>query len=99
MSIDHAALNAACFTAFGEAGTYTPSGSAAQSITVIREHNVDFAPGGAESLVVERRTVLHIRKTEIASPGRGDTCVVDGTTYTVDAVLSDDGHIVQAVAR
>lgn len=99
MSIDHAALNASCFTAFGEAATYTPSGGSPVAITVIVDRNVDLAPGGFDSTVIERRTVLNILKTEVAAPERGDVCVVGATSYTVDSVFDDDGYVVKVAVR
>lgn len=99
MSIDHAALNAACFAEFGEAATYTPSGGGALAMRVIVDRTFDFAPGGLESSVIERRTVLNIKKSDVATPGRGDICVIGATTYTVDQVIDDDGAIVKAVVR
>lgn len=95
--IDVAAINDPCFTAFGESATYTPAGGAAQSVTVIRDRGVDLAPGVYGSNVSELRTVLHIRKTDVAAPARGDACVVDGTTYTLEAPIEDDGYIAKWV--
>lgn len=99
MSIDHAALNTACFAEFGEDATYTPAGGSAKAVTVIVERGVEYVPGGSDSSMIERRTVLHLIKTEVSAPKRGDVCVVGATTYTVDAVVEDDGHVVRAVVR
>lgn len=76
------------FGDFGEAATYV-----FQTITVIVDRSVEVV--GDFGQVVDRRTVLSALKTDMPTPMRGQSITVGGTAYTLDGVISDDGHIVK----
>lgn len=78
--------------------TYTPDGGAPVSVRVILDHDVDLI-GLGFSDITDRRTVIGIRKSEIAAPGRNDTILVGATTYTVDVVIADDSIEAQVAVR
>ena len=84
---------------FADEATYTPASGAAKIDTrVIVTRDVDIvSPDNA--MLVERRTVVSLMRDDIASPKRGDTITVGETVYTVDAVTSDNGYIVQVAVR
>jgi len=77
---------------------YTPDGGAPVSVRVIVEHDVELAAIGLSG-VSDRRTMIGIRKSEIALPGRGDTILVGATTYVVDVILTDDSYETQVAVR
>lgn len=88
----------AIFAALGEPATYTPAGGAAKSCTVILTEGVQLQPVGVESQVWQRGTTIDALLAEIGStPARGDVFTVAGTTYTVQAILDDDGMTIKAV--
>lgn len=88
----------AIFNALGDAATYTPSGGAAVSCTVIITFNVMLQPTGVEAQVWQGGTTIEALLSEITSePNRGDVFVVRGVSYTVQAVLENDGVSVRVV--
>lgn len=88
----------AIFSALGDAATYTPAGGAAVSCTVDIKFNVMLQPAGIETQAWQRGTTIEAQLSEITSePNRGDTFVVGGVTYTVQAILENDGVSVKMV--
>ena len=49
--------------------------------------------------LLERRTVADLDATAVPAPRAGDTLLVNGTTYTVDRLASDDGYLVRVILR
>lgn len=88
MSIDHAALNVACFAEFGEAATYTPAGGAAQSVTVVVSAPDKVIGLGSVGAIVPAVTV-DLRVSEVAAPANGDSINVRSTSYRVATVELD----------
>jgi len=82
----------------GADATYTPSGGSPSAVRVVVEHDVELVSVGVSD-VSDRRTVIGVRKSDIASPGRGDTILVGSTTYTVDVVISDDSYETQVAVK
>lgn len=70
--------------------TYTPDGGAGAAVRVIVMEDSEFVAAG-QSDVTDRRTVIAIRSSDVAAPGRDDTVLVGSTTYTVESVIDDDG--------
>jgi len=88
----------AILDALGESAVYTPSGGAAVACTVDIVHNVMLQPSGIETQVWQRGTTIEALLDEIGvEPGRGDTFVVREQTYTVQAVMENDGVTVKVV--
>lgn len=69
--------------------TYTPLGGSGAAVRVIIDHDVDLVLM-AQSDVADRRAVISVRKSEAASPGKGDTFLIGAVTYTVDVLIEDD---------
>ena len=70
--------------------TYSPVAGGSSSVRVIIQEGVDLVSVGASDLA-DRRTVIGIRKSEVAAPVKNDTILVGVTTYTVDVIVDDDG--------
>lgn len=88
----------AIFNALGDAATFRPSGGAAVSCTVVITFNVMLQPTGIESQVWQGGTTIEALLSEITNePNRGDVFVVRGVSYTVQAVLENDGVSVRVV--
>ena len=82
----------AIFNALGDSATFTPSGGAAVSCTVIITFNVMLQPTGVEAQVWQSGTTIEALLSEITNePNRGDVFVVGGVSYTVQAVIENDG--------
>lgn len=88
----------AIFGALGDSSTFTPSGGAAKTCSVVITFNVMLQPTGVESQVWQGGTTIEALLSEIVNePNRGDVFVVDGVSYTVQAVLENDGVSVKVV--
>jgi hypothetical protein len=88
----------AIFGALGDSSTFTPSGGAAVSCTVIITFNVMLQPTGVESQVWQGGTTIEALLSEITNePNRGDVFVAGGVSYTVQTVLENDGVSVKVV--
>lgn len=85
MAIDRTALADACFEEFGEAATYTPSGGAAASVTVIVSAPDKVIGLGSVGAIVPN-VIADLRLSDVAEPARGDAITVRGTNYTVSTV-------------
>lgn len=88
----------AIFGALGDSSTFTPSGGAAKTCSVVITFNVMLQPTGVESQVWQGGTTIEALLSEITNePNRGDVFVVDGVSYTVQSVLENDGVSVKVV--
>lgn len=99
MTVFDTALNTLFLdTNLSVAATYTPSGGSGAAVRVIVEHDVELISIGASD-VADRRTVIGVRKSDVVTPGKGDTILVGATTYTVDVIISDDSYETQVSVR
>ncbi len=86
------------FQAAGEEASFAPATGAAIPCMVFIDFNVQLQPAGLETQIWQRGTTIEALLTEILrEPDRGETFTVDGTTYTVQAILENDGLTVKAV--
>lgn len=80
------------FDAGGEDAVYTPAGGVAVDLKIFIDFNVMLQPEGISTQVWDRGTVIEALLSDMAAePNRGDTFVYDSTTYTVQAILENDG--------
>ena len=91
------------FTAAGETAVFTPATGSAIPCYVFINFNVELQPSGMEVQVWERGTVIEALLIDAGEgaaigrePARGETFTVDGTVYTVKAILENDGLTVKA---
>lgn len=63
---------------FATAATYTPSGGSAVSVSVIK---VEANPAIMDPPPPDDTLIIRVRESEVASPARGDSFVIDSTTY------------------
>lgn len=83
---------------FAKAATYTPSGGAAVSCTVIIDDEVEIRDGAGQ--VVDTATVAHFRRDEVDAPARDATlAITGGATYMVNGILRQDVGVVVASIR
>ena len=88
------------FGAFGKSATYSAAGvGAPEACTVIFDEAPELEPGTAFAQVAALPKTVDVRISEVASPARGDTFVIGGTTYTVDAVIENDGQIARCAVK
>lgn len=92
------------FDAAGEDAVFTPAAGAAIPCKVFVEFNVMLQPAGVEVQVWQRGTTIEALLSEITrEPNRGETFTLDipsdGTVYTVQAILENDGLTVKAVVK
>ena len=77
---------------FAEAATYTPSGGSPASINVIlsgEDHDREDTGTGKK----KRRTArLMVKRTDVASPGHGDTVTINSESWAVIDILSQDDY-------
>ncbi len=88
------------FDAAGEDAVFTPATGAAIPCKVFIDFNVMLQPAGVETQVWQRGTTIEALLSVIGcEPNRGETFTMDGTayTYTVQAILENDGLTVKAV--
>ena len=95
------------FSAAGEDAIFTPAAGDAVSCMVFIDFNVMLQPGGGEAQVWQQGTTIEALLSEIGRvPNRGEMITVypdaasrsagtDGTEYTVQAILENDGLTVK----
>jgi hypothetical protein len=84
------------FEAAGESATFNPATGVAIDCMVFIDFNVMLQPNGTETQVWERGTTIECLFSDIGrEPNRGETFEVDGTTYTIQAILENDGLTVK----
>lgn len=95
----HAGLLAA---GIADTGTYTPPtppGGAAFSVRVMRD-DLALDSFGDNRPVTNVRTELAMLRADFASgPTRGGTVLVDGTTFTLEALVEEDQSITRWACR
>ena len=79
----------ALLTELGEDATYTPSGGVAKSIKVLFE-NVEAPQPVQGATVVGSIPTAEARTSDLTGTVLGGELVINGTTYTIEAVLDDD---------
>ena len=82
---------------FGEAGTWTPSGGSAATLTALlsKEHE-EVDTGGAVSIDMSHPRVT-CRTVDVSTAAEGDTFAIGGVTYTVRVVMTDGTGMTQLV--
>jgi hypothetical protein len=91
-----AAALPALFSDMGEEAVYTPSGGTALGCHIFIDFNVQLQPDGLQAQAWDRATIIECLISEVGSePNRGDIFVYDGTTYTVQRVMENDGFTVK----
>ncbi len=94
------AADAAFMPLIGEAATFTPAGGDAVACHVFIDFSVQLQPSGIEAQAWEQGTTIKALLSDITNePNRGDVFTVDGVTYTVQAVLENDGLAVKVVVK
>ena len=88
------------FSAAGEDAIFTPAAGDAVSCMVFIDFNVMLQPGGGEAQVWQQGTTIEALLSEIGrAPNRGEKFTLDipedGTEYTVQAILENDGLTVK----
>ena len=73
---------ALCYTALGDAATYTPQTGQPVSLQVVHDQRGADMLDGMGVRSVEH--AFYLRKTDVAQPVRGDTITDSTGTYTVD---------------
>jgi hypothetical protein len=90
------------FDAAGEDAVFTPATGDPIPCKVFIDFNVMLQPGGVEAQVWEQGTTIEALLSVLGrEPNRGETFTLDiptdDTTYTVQAIIEDDGLTVKAV--
>lgn len=89
---------AGIFTMDGDDATFTPAGGVPVSCHVFVTKSVMLQPAGVETQVWQRGTTIEALVSELGGePDRGDVFTVGSATYTVQAILENDGLVVKAV--
>lgn len=86
--------------ALGQPATYTATSAYPPDVRTIRAlltKNAEIV--GQYGEMLERRTVADLDSTAIPAPRAGDTLLINGTTYTVDRLASDDGYLTRVILR
>lgn len=87
-------------TTMGSAATYTPSGGDAVSLYALVEKGVQPQPGAYDAQAWQQGITISARLDDLGQePNRDDTIKVGATTYTVLAVLENDGQFVRVSVR
>ena len=85
--------------AHGEAVTYTPVGGGGGTVQAKVLPAVEQNPIGYESQVTVDHWIIRAQSTDVGRPAPGATFLVGATTYVVDAVIADNGAIVDCLVR
>jgi len=87
-------VDAAVLDAFGESITYTPDGGGPTNITGFFQ-NPDVTVDGGDGFRFEANgPQVAVKKTDVPTPGHGDTVTIGGTVYTVRTPEDDEGNVV-----
>lgn len=86
------------FDAAGEDATYTPVAGDPVACKIFIDFDVNLQPAGMDAQVWQQGTTIEVSlSTEdgigigLQEPNRGDVFTYDGTDYTVQAILANDG--------
>ena len=78
-------MTTALYSAMGQSVTYTAQDAIATTIYAIVDDGSELF--GIESQTAERLTTARVKKSDIATPRRGDTITMTaGTVYVVDGI-------------
>lgn len=77
---------------FGEPITYAPEGASSIITTGVLDRGVERVIEGA--YLSGRVNLLHVAKSAVPSPQRGDQVVIGAEIFVVQAVEADDGLFV-----
>ena len=86
------------FQTVGEPAAYTPAfGGASLPCHIVVDLNTDMQPAGVDAQVWQIATVVRacLAETGGTEPGRGSTFETVDSTYTVQAVVGNDGFEVK----
>jgi hypothetical protein len=84
---------------FAVAAVYTPVTGAAVSCNVILDHDVLIQADGYEAGVATLGTTITALVSDVGTVSKGDTFLVDGTTYTVVRPESNDNIMIILVVK
>jgi hypothetical protein len=86
---------------FADAATYTPTTGDPVPCSVIIDHNALVQADGYEIGVTTLGTTIKAQVSDVGTVARGETFLVDGTTYTVQRIenYSEDGLEVTMVVK
>ena len=88
----------AAFNAVGQSATFSPATGDDVSLKVAVSREV--VQQGFDATAWTTETTIEAILADLPhEPNRGETFVVDGTTYTVREVMENDGHTVKVVVR
>jgi hypothetical protein len=82
----------------GDDVTYIAKGGQSAAIKVIVNYGIQqtFA---TDAYVPEKHVVIDALKSAVPNVGKGAQFIHKGVTFVVDAVMQDDGHVVQLAVR
>jgi hypothetical protein len=84
------------FVAAGEDAVFYPSVGDSVECKIFIDFDVMLQPAGVETQVWQQGTTIEALLSVIGKePDRGETFIYDGTTYTVQAVIANDGLTVK----
>jgi len=69
------------------------------AVNVLIDHDVLVQADGYEVGVATLGTTISALVKNVDTPSRGDTFLIDSTTYTVQRVDSNDGAVVKVVVK
>jgi hypothetical protein len=79
-----------------EAAVFTPAAGDPVSLQILFTPAVDLQPGGVTAQVWEQGTTIEVIYADIGrEPNRGETITYDGTVYTIQTILANDGITVK----
>ena len=80
------------YTRHGKPATWTPAAGQAVDCHVFINFDVAMQPSGTDAQVWERGTTVEGLLSETTTaPSRGDNITVEGTSYTVQELIENDG--------
>lgn len=86
------------FEAAAETAVFTPATGSPVDCQVEIDFDVSLQPAGAEAQVWQQGTTIEALLSAIGrEPNRGETFTVDGTVYTVQAILANNKLTVKVV--
>ena len=81
---------------FNSLATFTPSTGSAVSLRVDFDKTVQFQPEGLTSQAWPQAITIEALLADLPhEPNRTETFAISGTTYTVQAVIENDGYFVK----
>ncbi|RDH86371.1 MAG: hypothetical protein DIZ78_09380 [endosymbiont of Escarpia spicata] len=90
-------VNASLFRSFGVSATYYPTPGEEQAVTIIENDDIELV--GYSSFAADRRKYVQFKKTEVATPKRGQKIKFDGVVYEIGPTVNDDDGVVEVLVR